>query len=82
MICVCVNARGEAAESWRRAPSPSSPGRMPEAWAQPCGLRAWCHTLPQANSQWHEEKKIWGPSLWSVHSVHETAPTSRAVYLL
>lgn len=31
MICVCVNARGEAAESWRRAPSPSGPGRMPEA---------------------------------------------------
>lgn len=23
MICVCVNARGEAAGSWQRAPSPS-----------------------------------------------------------
>lgn len=23
MICVCVNARGEAGESWQRAPSPS-----------------------------------------------------------
>lgn len=31
MICVCVNARGEADESWRRAPLPLGPGRMPAA---------------------------------------------------
>lgn len=54
MICVCVNARGEAAESWRRAPLPLGPGRMPEAWAQLFGS---AHGVIHFHKQIHSDIK-------------------------